>query len=223
MKKQIMNLKKIEDIKINIPEQAYTLGFIWGDGSLNKVTNSNLIYPRIEVEKNDFDQIIDLFKCWGNWSIFYRHRKKRKEQGNACLCDTRIGWFLMINDYLSKSKVSPHKILSLVPDNLKHYWWRGYCDADGCFYVGTKSTYQLSIAGSFEQDWSEAELLFNKLEIQTYKISRRTQQNVEKTKTYHNSIIRITNKKDICKFGNYIYKGNEMGLLRKFEKFKLFL
>ena len=210
--------KKSNLIIISQPEEAYTLGFMWGDGYLNHPVKTQCCYPYIGIEKNDFDSLLKTFCSIGKWRVYYRKRINRKEQGECLLCDNKWGFFLRNNDYENKSTVSPSKILIHIPDHLKMFWWRGYVDADGCFYLGKTRTRQFSLAGSFEQDWSEFEKLLCSLGISKYSIKRRVQNKKSKS-----SIVGIFNQLDIEKLGNYLY-GNEplkIGLKRKYDKFNL--
>lgn len=212
--------KLIEDAKkitIDCPEKAYTLGFLWGDGYLRH--QSKCYYPSLEIVRNDLDEIINFLKCWEKWHVYYRKSKYRQEQGAICWCNGTFGWFLKTHDYKHKSVVAPSKILSIIPNNLKSYWWRGYVDADGCFYVHQKNRItQFSLAGSFEQEWSEIEKLCSELGIVKYKICRR----IHKNQKDRDSMVLITNRKDISKLGEYIYNGNfDMKLKRKYDKYSL--
>lgn len=214
---------KTKNITINSPEKAYTLGFLWGDGYLQyHGKNKTCCYPNFAIVKEDFDDILKHFTCWGNWSIYYAKEKKgHRAQGQATLCNQVMGWFLEENDYKNKSIISPNKILSCIPENLRHYWWRGYSDADGCFYINIENYLrQYSIAGSYEQDWTEAEKLFQELEISKYQVNRRTHEGNTNFKDARDSVIRFSNKDSIIKFGNYIYQDRlDIGLKRKYIKY----
>ena len=205
--------------KIDSAEKAYTLGFLWGDGHMTSYKTkdgiSDIHYPVLEITRIDLDLIKELFSVWGDWDATYRHRANRKPQGQIILCDKDFGWFLCQYDYLIKSITEPTKILSIIPNKLKSYWWRGLIDADGCFYTNKKEYLrQFSLASTFEQPWTEAEKLFTKLKIVKYDIQRRT---VIKSKS---SVIRISNRNDIIRLGDYIYAGDQsIGLQRKYEKF----
>jgi hypothetical protein len=186
---------------------------LWGDGYLSHPKNNFCIYPTIQIQREDYEKIIDTFQSIGKWKTYYRTRENRKEQGNGVLCDNIWGYFLKNNDYLIKSEVSPSKILSHIPNELKHYWWRGYIDADGCFYT-RNNVYQFSLAGSYNQDWSESEKLLASLGVK-FSVKKRIQNKKSKS-----SIVSISNRNGIILFGEYLYGGKiSIGLKRKLDKF----
>jgi len=199
---------------IQTPEVAYMLGLIWADGTVyqkgyyNKVT--------LECQREDFDIFIETLFKLGKWAVSYRDRPNRKEQGAASISNKLLVKFLIDNDYKAKSAASADKILAKIPEHLQRYWFLGLIDGDGCFYINEKnSNYQLCIASSYEQDWTYLVNLFAELGIKS-SISRRVQ---GKNKS---SVIRVTNKRDIIKFGNYIYQTfdtDKIGLPRKHKKF----
>jgi hypothetical protein len=215
MSKRFIGAESTKKYKINSIEKSYTLGFLWGDGNLVIRQNTEAYYPRFEITESDFDSIYQSFRVWGEWSIHRRHRENRKPQASATLCDKELGWFLFQNDYADKTYVEPTKILSKISAKLKPYWWRGFIDADGCFYTNQKEWLkQFSLAGSYELEWIEATKLFNKLGIETFKTNYRKVSNSE------SSTIRINNREGIIKLGNYIYADNlSIGLKRKQDKF----
>ena len=220
MTKKFIGNDCVIEYHIDTIEKAYTLGFLWGDGHLTSSkykdgNSSDVHYVALEIAKTDLDKIIDLFSVWGEWNLSIRKRENRQEQGQIILIDKYFGWFLTQNDYVVKSNVEPTKILSLIPEELKPYWWRGYIDSDGCFYNNTTQYLnQFSLAGTFQQEWNEAENLFKSLDILKYSKQYR---NTGKSKS---STIRINNRKDITKLGSYIYSDNlPVGLERKYNKY----
>lgn len=198
--------------KIKKPEIAYLLGFIWADGYLNNKSQHFKI--SIEIAEKDYNDIKSIFKKTGEWNIQKRERPNRQAQIAMSTSQKPIYNILKNYEYENKSKKSPNMILDVLPENLKHFWWRGYFDGDGCFYYNEKqSLRQMSICSSFNQDWKHAIDLFEKLNI-TYKVIKRQQ------KTSKHSVVRVCGKENINKFGNYIYQSKiEIGLKRKYNKY----
>lgn len=85
-------------------------------------------------------------------------------------------------------------------------------DGDGCFYYKENLASQFVLAGTVNQNWSFFEKKFKELST-NYKI----------VITNSSSVIRVTNKKDIKKIGNFVYStidDDNIGLRRKYEKYK---
>jgi len=197
-------------------ESAYILGLLWADGTIYKKDYQNRI--AIECLEDDMNEFKKYFKKSGKWSIYNRKgRISGKNMTNLNTNNKFLTDFLIENDYNTKSLKSPIKILNLIPVNLKHYFFRGWIDGDGCFYINKKnSCFQFYLSGSYEQDWSSIEYLLLKLNLK-YKINRI----INKNNTKYSSI-RITNKKGIETLGFYIYKNfkvDKIGLKRKYNKF----
>lgn len=218
-KRKTKNKQRIDDIlnnsflTVDSPQIAYLLGIIWGDGSLyNGQQEGRKKYIYLGILTSDFDDIKNIFD--ENWRIKNRVRKNRKKSiTEAINHNSNFSAFLYKNDYNDKSVKSPTNILQKIPENLKHYFWRGYSDADGCFYVSkSKKCFQYALAGSYQQDWKEFEKLLQKLDIK-YTLKK----SILKTSKY--SVIRFCKKADFIKFGDYIYKGEQFGLKRKYNKF----
>jgi hypothetical protein len=199
-------------INCNTKEAAYILGLLWADGYLNNKSQHYLI--SLELQINDFEEILPTIKKTGEWGIIYRKQANRQPQGRIFAGQRPLYLFLQSNDYEVKSIASAHKILNLIPEHLKYYWWRGYFDGDGCFYYNKKNyCRQCSFAGSYAQNWTFAENLLQSIGVK-YRIDRRIQ------KSSKHSVVRITNIENIKKFGNYIYQQYDgMGLNRKYIKF----
>jgi len=191
-------------------ESVYLLGFIWGDGYINKTGNSNQI--RIECVSEDIEAIKPILDKTGKWSYNKRTRNnKKREVTIASISNKELVSFLIENDYKNKSITTPNKILDRIPNELKKYFMLGWIDADGCFYWNEKRRQrQFYLSGSYEQDWSVFETQLNELHIK-YNIQR-----IENKTKY--SCIRITNKLDIQKLGEFIYDGL-IPFKRKYEKY----
>jgi hypothetical protein len=211
-----MGFKVIEKINYNLftknytPESVYILGLIWADGYINKKTNA----ISIECVKDDIDIFYPIFQKTGNFNLYYRNRENRKPQGIINCSSYYLSQFLKTNDYSNKSELSPIKILSLIPFELKHYFFRGWVDGDGCFYYNKKlHLMEFIMSGTYNQDWSSLIILCEELSI-NYKIT-----NITTKKGHQHSRFLIKKKKDIVKFGNYIYQKDMFGLKRKYDKF----
>lgn len=185
---------------------AYVLGILWADGFVNK-NNNNI---RISCVSEDIIEIEDIFHNTGNWLSYVNKQKNWREQKILAISDKNLHDFLVDNDYLIKSSVSPNKILNKIPIKFRNKFLLGLIDGDGCFYFNENlSMRQFSISGTFNQDWSAIEVLLNKIDIIKYKIQKR------KTIKSSSSCIRITNKSDLRKLKLFIYDDQNYGLKRK--------
>ena len=214
------DFKLIKNRRINIEdfyniekkEISYLLGLIWADGHVAKANNM----VNIECISDDMLSFKETLDKVGRWS--YHHRKRIDKRTNtrpvtnAYICDSLLHEFLKENDYLEKSKKSPDKITSKIPDKLLSYFLLGMIDGDGCFYYKENLASQFVLAGTVNQNWSFFEKKFKELST-NYKI----------VITNSSSVIRITNKNDIRKIGNFVYStidDDNIGLRRKYEKYK---
>jgi hypothetical protein len=216
-------IKKDGDYKVNtnkfisdIDENgSYILGLLWADGYLNKDKKNNSI--SIECIKDDMVYFKTIFNKTGEWGYNERLRTNKKNKVVRLTTNNKyLKDYLSENDFLDKSLSSPTKILNKIPSKLTHYFLLGIIDRDGCFYYNEKRNLrQFSITGSLLQDYSVFEDIFNKLNIK-YTIRR-----IKNSKTGY-SQIRISNKSDIKKIGDFIYSDindNKIGLPRKYDKY----
>lgn len=172
----------------------------------------------MEININDGNEIMNKMMSVLNWNISYRQRKNKQKSIKFSINSRLLVDHFITYEYDNKSKVSPNKILNIIPENNKKFFFLGLSDADGCFYVNIKnSVYQYSIASSYDQDWSHMINLFNQLNIK-YSI-KRSERRINNGTFSKYSHIRITNKKDIIKFGEYIYSNEFKGLNRKYKKY----
>ena len=198
-------------------EVAYMLGLLWADGYIEKGKYKYAI--NIECLSEDMIHFSKNLDKTGNWKYYYRTRKNRHPITKAHISNKILNYFLVENDFINKSYVSPKKILSIIQKELHSYFLLGVIDGDGCFYFNKKhGLRQFTLTGSLNQDWSSFEEIFKELNV-VYKIIR-----TPNSKT-GSSQIRVLNKENIKKIGDYIYHNlnNNIGLPRKFEKYKLII
>lgn len=212
-------IKKIKTDIYNIDEKfAYVLGYLWGDGYLHHQGKNGLNFISLEIDKKDGEEIKNIMCEIANWKIYYRNRKNKQSQMNFFLGNKKFVEYLLSLNFDKKSYIK-HSIIKKIPKKNRKYFYLGLSDADGNFYINKKQyTYQYSISSSYEQDWIYIEKLLKELDIK-YKINRI--ENKKDDGNYHKSSnIRITNKKDVIKIGNYLYSGENKGLKRKYEIYK---
>jgi len=206
---QFLDIKSIE--------VAYTLGLLWADGYILRRKNECRI--ELRVRSDDFEHFIKTLNKLGKWRVSHRHQKDRKPQSGATISNKPLLNFLIKNDYKAKSKSSACKILSTIPPHLRHYWFRGLFDGDGCMYHNPDGLHmKLSISSSYDQDWKYINDLFNYVLFdESFFIRRKVRKNGNKF-----SRIEVVKRSTILKFLNYIYKGyneDKIGLPRKYEKY----
>jgi hypothetical protein len=193
---------------ITEPSIAYLLGFIWADGHVTKKKNGIIIH----IQNCDGKNLKNLFFNYN----FHLHISKRG-QYVFYLNDYLFHKFLADNDYVIKSTASPSKILAHVPDHLRHYFFRGYFDGDGC--LTNNSNHCLSFTGSYEQDWSDVKKMIKKITNHHPKICRRNND----IRGHRSSYIYIYGKEKVRAVLRYLYRGKQMGLRRKAHPSQQFL
>lgn len=194
-------------------ESVYVLGLLWADGHISKKNSIAL-----ECLKVDTDLFYPIFQKTGKWNRTFRDRFNRRPQSTIQATNKTICNFLRTYTYSPHNIDSPDKIIKLIPNNLRRYWYLGYSDGDGSWYIHIKQgLYQFTCSGPHKQDWSFIEELFNNLNIK-YGIQRIT----NKKSSY--SAIRSTNKHDVSKLGDFLYQNyndDNIGLKRKYDKYIL--
>jgi len=216
------NVNPSQFLNIKTPEVAYLLGLIWADGHIllsNNEAQTPIIKHNAIEEDNKF--FLPIFKLTGNWKSFTTINEKaigNKPISTNWTSNRILGEFLIKHDYRNKD-VSPNKILNKIPDNLKHYFFRGFFDGDGSISVGFSKNGQLyrslSFSASKGQDWVFIADLLDELEIK-FKIRKLKDEKGESSQVY------FFNKYDIIKFFEFINKTNDydkFGLKRKYDKF----
>lgn len=204
-------------VQVKTKEHAYILGLLWADGTLcdNKEKGKEI---SITMKSEDILTLSEIFNKTGQWNITHKFKNslERKPQTRFRTSNGKLFDYLLDKDYKSKNN-SPSKIIETISDGLKHYWFQGFFDGDGCFYVNQKLYfYRTNISGPYDQDWSFVENLYKDLQIR-YSIRKYISKLNHKSSSI-NTVARINGKI----LGKYLYQDGCIGLQRKYEKYKLF-
>lgn len=199
------------------PEISYILGLLWADGYLDKKR------PRIvcSLTEQDAIKIEHIFDKTGEWNKYYLDNKNRNKRCKPSIIfevTNKIFYnFLVDNDYYDKTLVSADKILSKIPENLKHYWWRGYFDGDG--YISNKRN-TVVFGGHINMNY---EYIVNMLEsLQIYDKPKKREYLLKSGKCHRQSILTVQGCFNIIKLYNFLYIENNfdgIGFPRKWESF----
>lgn len=204
-------------------EIAYILGLLWADGHVtfaNNLSKTPIIKHSAKEEDNSTFKKILQFS--GNWNTFIcnntgTYAKTPKTISVNWVSSRNFGEFLIENQYRNKIK-SPNEILNKIPSELRPYWFRGFFDGDGSVTIKNKGHHSIAFTGHEYQDWGFITKLFDDININNYRIR------IINSRGGKSSQVRITNKKDLLIFENYLYSDyddNQLGLFRKRKQFKL--
>lgn len=202
-------------LDINNPNFIYFLGFCWADGHLGK--SRHKYDCGISVQEEDGKLLIPIFANFTDFNVRSYKKEKKKNiisfySRNQDLCQ-----FLFENDYMDKSYVEPTKILSKIPENLKHYFWRGFFDGDGSItnWKGQKD-YHLSVSGQHSYAWTEFTSLLGGKKFNIKRFA---------SNTGSRSVVVLWRQNEVIDFFHYLYPNlkYDIGLFRKYRNFILCL
>jgi intein-encoded DNA endonuclease-like protein len=190
---------------IDSPEKSYLLGLLFADGCVSYENNT------INLVSNDLD-LIEFFresiKC--NKDIY--KNPNHKLAYTFSFCSPKIK-----NDLINLGCV-PRKSLILefpnynqVPEKVMSHFIRGYFDGDGSMYVTSKIN-QCKIMSS-------TKFCIGLVKYLKYKFNFDLKLMHDKNLKKETSYIRITNKKKLYIFRDFLYDNDIMSLKRKKDKF----
>lgn len=196
----------------NDSNTAYICGVLWADGH---ITSNPKYYGKIALSalKSDVELYIPIFNKHDLWNIFYhKPSEKRQLQATISTVNTTLANHLHKFGYVTK-RMDMTNAVNFFHESVKHHWWRGFFDGDGCFYKPKYSRYA-SVSACYNYNWKSYTDLLTSMNIKycTYnKISQKT--------GYGKSSISFTKKEYIKAFGEYLYKDSEnCRLERKYQK-----
>jgi hypothetical protein len=210
---KIHQVKEDQFINPTTPLAVYMIGLLWADGYILPpyVVTLTTTYP-------DAKYFIPLFLKTGKWKYYdkiFENHPNWKINCNIKTSNKHLVEFLVKNDYESKSYKSANKILSTIPQNLKHYWFRGLLDGDGYIHTDNKGCHRISFSSNIHQDWNYLESLCKELNLQ-YHILKDDRNN------HISSVFSVSGKYKVLKLCEFIYNNfdeDQIGLKRKHDKF----
>jgi hypothetical protein len=201
-------------VTVQKPEVAYWLGMFWADGNID--TSNGRWTVRISIKEDDAVNLADVSRRIGDFHItreIYTYRNNRLKIATS---NKFLVAHLLTLGYGPNRFESADRAIAEIPENLKHYWFRGLSDGDGCFRHGPTSRYW-ALSSGIQQDWSYVIKWLEGLGITKYKIQRHS------NKKGASSQIRIHNTNELLVLGRHIYSGyphDGIGMPRKWDKFR---
>lgn len=208
------NVDPTQFFSVSTPEVAYFLGIMWADGNVYRSRYCDTV--RIGLVSEDIENLISVCKKIGKFGAIKDARRPR-ERTTLWTNNRPLADFLESMDYRKKTHVSADKIVNHIPEHLRHYWFRGLIDGDGCISFNKGGKY-LAVSSHANQDWNYMLDLYSMLGITKAKTS------IVKNQLGSSSQIRLSNPEEIVRVGSYIYKGypeDGIGFFRKWERYKL--
>lgn len=204
-----LNVNPLRFINVETPEHAYLMGFIWGDGHIEK----NSFMTTVLIAKKDADCLHNIFNVTGKWN--YREIIRPKNTySHFCTNNKALHTFFKSLDYHKKSFSSTDRVINHIPEKFQYLWIRGLIDADGCF--GKRKVF--SITSSYNQDWEFLLKFLSQHSINlhickaTHKIGR-------------SSYIYSSSKSNIHNIHRFVYPNgwDNIGLYRKYQSLEQIL
>src|SRR5690606_14525028 len=201
------NINELFD-KIDTPEKAYFLGFLYADGNVNK----NLNQVTLKLKESDIHILNDIKKTFeiGNKLYFDRPANINAENQYSLKIINK-----KIRDNFVKHGVIPRKTWKLsypfwLEKHLHSHFVRGYFDGDGCLSIDYKrNNATISICGTWQM-CSDLKFIFeNYVGVKSVISSDR--------KIFRIIIRRYSSVLDTCA---WMYKGANLKLNRKYEKYQ---
>lgn len=202
--------------KIDTPEKAYWLGFLYADGCITKVNTVNVLLSkseRVHIEK--FKRFLNATNPIEEREDMVSINGKSWMQGS---CKIRVGSKKLCNDLIKlgclrkKTYILKWPNSEQVPEGYINHFLRGWFDGDGSIWITKKDDKTgLSITGTDEMNYPCQEYLKSK-GIKSVISRHPSGKNI--------SILGIFNYSGIFGFEKLVYKNANTYLQRKNDKFK---
>lgn len=206
------------------PHSAYVLGLLWADGYVcsNKTSKQygDIRFVSTYPDADHFSEVLKRTGVWGEYCNLDELHVGWKPRFTAYVRNRDLADFLLKNDYGSKTTCSADKILTVIPINLRRFFFLGVVDGDGCFSMTpTKKGYynrRFSVTSSVDQNWGYFEHMLKSIGT-SYKIERCNRSTGSFSKIHVGSV------DDIDRIGTFLYQTqdvDDIGLRRKYLVFK---
>ena len=205
--------------KIDTPEKAYWLGFLYADGGIDKKKN----YLRINLQEKDRDHLEKFLIAIKDKNTKIKETIKKVGEKEYKGVYLGIGDKKMVQDLINKG-CTPKKSFTItfpteeqVPENLISHFIRGYFDGDGCITYSKHLNSDLKYyGGNIIGTVNLLKGILEKIGKQNLKISPLS----KKEKTAYS--VNFSGNKMMANLGRYLYN-NSTDLIRLSRKFNKFL
>ncbi len=197
--------------KINTPEKAYFLGWMYSDGNISRKTNGELRGFEIALSGDDELEVLKKLKDLIKFTGTIRQKKKTKESHKQCH-RMMIGSKKMAEDliklgcFAAKSLILEFPTEEQVPDDLISHFLLGMTEGDGCISFKRDKSLLVGLLTSRQFAVKFKEYIEKKLKIPVglYNYDEKP----------HNSDIKFSGLNAI-QFLDFIYKDASIVLKRK--------
>lgn len=217
-RKHTINNQYFDDIKTQ--EQAYWLGFLWADGSINKTTKrcsgkNRLTVSQKETEKKHLQKFAN---CLQSNTVI--HTREPFPNKKIAVLDINSRPLCKQLENLGFGTKQNRTHIPNLPEHLLRHFIRGYFDGDGCLSIYTQTVKQWTIN---RQEWSLTGTKSLITEIKNILNKQTTVSKSVKLKSYTRTTkvvsLRYGKKSDINELYHYLYDNATIYLNSKYQKF----
>lgn len=208
-KKKLEN-QRVEEIlyfdKIDTPEKAYLLGFLFSDGYIAKTAYGVAIGLALQLQDK---YILEYIKqAWNVDNKISEYKNSAKIQ----VTDSHM-YNRLVELGIQEDKSHQDYILPNIDENLLNSFILGYFDGDGCITIKSTGYSVTSICCNSKIFLESVKQFLNKNGIETRDVS------TEKRPKNNIYVLYISKRAEQIKFMDFIYKDSSIYLKRKHDKF----
>jgi predicted DNA-binding protein YlxM (UPF0122 family) len=199
--------------RIDTEEKAYILGLLFADGNINK---NGFEISLAETDKELLDKLSIIF--YNKIILGYRKSKLCGKYVSKPQYRLIVTSQIIKNDLIKHGCVQSKTFKIVLPKlniDLYRHFIRGYFDGDGSICIPSKKPQNITITITSNKKFCDelAEYIKSIINVNTKSIIR-----------YKNvGCVRLTGRKQIIRFMNWIYTDSNLFLERKFNKYKNYI